>query len=531
MTRKGTFSAVWLLLAAPVLAGCVSQSSEPIDLQAIDLLSPDLSNLPLVRPGSEIEPRLDCYVDEGGVEVCNFRATVTNTEGNEVTIAVNPRDPLNILAGAKDYNPDATGGQCVWDGYYVTKDGGRTWKNGNMPGSNWKRLKDPTEPVTPLSKYWCATDPVVAFGPDGRAYYSVMGYQCDPGSASKTGRGVFPQGGINDFAWTCAGMYVAISRDGGETWLGDDIKEVGRIGPRLMHDKQWLTVAPDAKTLYLTWDWNAGEGPASQGHTAMAVSRDAGETWEPYFFLDTESAPGAGDNMPLYYPQVDVGADGSVSVIGTTFTNDGLGFGISRSTDAGRTWSRPREMFKIDAVPGALRGSAFRVFPMPNMAVDRTAGPFAGSIYVAWNGNGTATDGEFRESDVFVSVSRDGGGTWSAPARVNDDTPGNEKDQFMPAISVSPRGEVDVSWYDRRDDPGNHLFHTYFATSGDGGATFTKNIRVTDVASDEQYSHHQNGMIFLGDYRHGASSTLGATFLWTDTRNQRADVYVATVLR
>jgi hypothetical protein len=44
--------------------------------------------------------------------VCNFEATTVNTEGNEVTIAVNPLDPLNIVAGAKDYSP-WTAGDCV----------------------------------------------------------------------------------------------------------------------------------------------------------------------------------------------------------------------------------------------------------------------------------------------------------------------------------------------------------------------------------------------------------------------------------
>jgi Neuraminidase (sialidase) len=101
----------------------------------------------------------------------------------------------------------------------------------------------------------------------------------------------------------------------------------------------------------------------------------------------------------------------------------------------------------------------------------------------------------------------------------------------MPAISVGPDGIVDASWYDRRDDPANHLLGVYYSYSADGGATWAKNLRVSDVSFDEKYSHHQNGMVFLGDYREGASARGRTSFVWVDTRDQKADVRLATVLR
>src|SRR2546426_1812162 len=55
---------------------------------------------------------------------------VTNTPGaqNEVSIAVNPTNPLNIIATANDYR-----GGDAWCGVYATRDGGRTWLEQLLP--------------------------------------------------------------------------------------------------------------------------------------------------------------------------------------------------------------------------------------------------------------------------------------------------------------------------------------------------------------------------------------------------------------
>src|SRR2546426_10660942 len=55
---------------------------------------------------------------------------VTNTPGaqNEVSIAVNPTNPLNIVATANDYR-----GGDAWCGVYATRDGGKTWVGQLLP--------------------------------------------------------------------------------------------------------------------------------------------------------------------------------------------------------------------------------------------------------------------------------------------------------------------------------------------------------------------------------------------------------------
>jgi hypothetical protein len=65
----------------------------------------------------------------------NFEATIENGPANEVTIAVNPKDPDNLIAGGKDYTLGPSGnGYIVWSGYYWSEDGGKTWGNGLIWG-------------------------------------------------------------------------------------------------------------------------------------------------------------------------------------------------------------------------------------------------------------------------------------------------------------------------------------------------------------------------------------------------------------
>jgi hypothetical protein len=56
-----------------------------------------------------------------------------------------------------------------------------------------------------------------------------------------------------------------------------------------------------------------------------------------------------------------------------------------------------------------------------------------------------------------VRSSDDDGTTWSSPVRVNDDSLGNGKSQFLPAVAADyTTGNVAVTWYDTRNSGRNN---------------------------------------------------------------------------
>ena len=127
--------------------------------------------------------------------------------------------------------------------------------------------------------------------------------------------------------------------------------------------------------------------------------------------------------------------------------------------------------------------------------------------------------------DVMVKRS-DNGTTWSGPSRVNDDLA--RYDDWLPEVIVGSDGCPYVTWFDWRDDnltcAGRS--HIYVSRSGDGGATWVANERVSDVTSDWT-STFTNIAPNQGDYSHMAAGVRTVAWTWADVRNGDADAYAA----
>jgi hypothetical protein len=123
--------------------------------------------------------------------------------------------------------------------------------------------------------------------------------------------------------------------------------------------------------------------------------------------------------------------------------------------------------------------------------------------------------------DVMFARSTDGGASWSAPVRVNDD-PGNSAYQWFGTLSVSPAGRIDVIWLDTRDDPGGYDSALYYAHSWDAGVTWSQNQQLSPSFDPHVGWPQQDKM---GDYFHMVSTETGAHLAWAATFNGEQDVY------
>lgn len=136
--------------------------------------------------------------------------------------------------------------------------------------------------------------------------------------------------------------------------------------------------------------------------------------------------------------------------------------------------------------------------------------------------------------DIFYSRSTDKGGTFSPRARLTDDPIATDfANKYVPGISAAPNGRLDAAWADFRDDDGHLTSNTYYTSSSDGGATWSKNLRISSQGSNRHYGQFANYSDVRGPVG-VASDNYGAYISWDDTRNATdaapaQDVYFAAV--
>src|SRR6266702_7454039 len=116
---------------------------------------------------------------------------------------------------------------------------------------------------------------------------------------------------------------------------------------------------------------------------------------------------------------------------------------VTRSTDDGVTWGPFVKVVGGIRTVGSLPNTRFRDGILESFAASPT---YPGHLYVTWE------DWDGTQMDVRFSQSIDGGSTWSAPVKVNDnvDAAGAPTDQFQPSVAAGPGGAVAVAFYDRR---------------------------------------------------------------------------------
>jgi uncharacterized repeat protein (TIGR01451 family) len=172
-------------------------------------------------------------------------------------------------------------------------------------------------------------------------------------------------------------------------------------------------------------------------------------------------------------------------------------------------------------------------------------GGLAGQIFLAVDRSGTATDnniymfasvlpnGASNGTHVMFVRSVDGGLTFSAPLRINDDPINHDKWHWFGTLAVAPNGRIDVVWLDTRNAANNTDSQLFYSCSTDGGLTWSPNVAVSNAFNPFEGYPNQNK---IGDYitivsdETGGNVAYSATFNFNPTQGENEeDVYYVRV--
>jgi len=488
--------------------------------------------------------------------VTNYRVSRdAYTSHSEPTIAMDPLNHDHLMAGSKMYENNDK--YLFKIGTYESLDGGRTWEDqGHLPG--YCETSPQCDPANEAA-YRTTSDVTIDFDDEGNAYANVLDA---PGGTA---------------AFQGFNMTVHTKRPG-QPWSGPTVVHDNRVNAlttRLfLDDKNWIAVdnhtdtsggpnAPrDGKigTMYICWSFD-GTGAVPLQQIVVMRSLDGGRTW---------GGIRPGDNIPFPVSQktlvsgigchVAIGPKGEVYA--TWYDNQLNALMQSKSNSRGRLWSLAVPIAGIAGVNEPFAGESFRNLSLPTSAVDsqgnvyvvaaslnakgapllgnlplpevgrqiksgeldvseliemlgtKDANNIAGKDYKA-GGDGP---GPSSGSDIVLFKSTNGGRSYSGPVRVNQDAGNGDADQFQPWLAVTPSGQVNVSFFDRRNDPANYFIDTWLARSEDGGRTFSDrrvSQRMWDPAVNAPTSVSGK---FIGDYQGLVADDEVAIPFWNDTQ-------------
>ncbi|MEP7234158.1 MAG: sialidase family protein [Ignavibacteriota bacterium] len=411
---------------------------------------------------------------------------------DETTIAINPRDPNNIIIGANDYRSDSS------LSHFETFDGGKTWSWGSLR-SGWDFAANPT-------------DPSVAFNLAGKAFYCY-------GRAAQD-RFQYP---INEIL-----QYTSV--DGGNDWTLPSRILLDSTGDKIaaiLADKYYITIennsaSPYKNRIYVAWveyDLNR------KSRIRLTYSSNDGASWSDGAFITTTGN---------YQGPIPVcGSSGEVYVAYENIDTTKREIRFARSLDGGKTFpldkkianyvdlgplDPPGDSLAHPTIKGGLRVNSF-----PSIAANHSHS-HDGAIYLTW-----AAMGADNRHHIYFVQSGDAGISWSNPRTIEGDPSPIATDKFFPWIAVDDStGDIGIAYYDSRTDSTNILTDLFMLFSKDGGQNFTPK-RISGASSDV-YSTSSGLTNFFGDYIGLAARNKNWYPAWTDTRvGYDQDIYAAIV--
>ena len=396
----------------------------------------------------------------------NVDANGNNIAGdaaNEPSICVDPHNPNRMSIGWRQFNSVASNFREA--GFAYTTNGGTRWIAPGVLENNVFR-----------------SDPVLNSDTVGRFFYLSL-----------------VQNFFDDL-WR--------SITGGQSWT--------RIGPADGGDKQWFTIDTTNSSghgfQYQSWSTDGN----NFGGRQFTRSTDGGLTW-----MDPINIP----NSPAW-GTLDVDSAGNLFIGGVNLTTNRIW--CARSTNAKNggvipTFDRSTAVNLGGAIafgepinPEGLVGQVF-------LAVDRSGTSTNDNVYMLAS---IQPSGFTNGSDVMFVRSTDGGITFSAPRRINDDPVNHAKWHWFGTLSVAPNGRIDAVWYDMRNSPNNMTSQLFYSYSTDGGNSWSANVAVSSPFSPFiGYPNQQK----IGDYITVVSDDTSANVAYAATFNGEEDIYYVRI--
>ena len=471
-----------LTLSAGFLAFSFTVNAQEKSIQSADLKymhhevldDPYLPNAygnKLTAPGYRYDSRLKSGTGQSSiftaqVNVDEFGDNILGDAANEPSIAVNPWHPEVIAIGWRQFDNVASNFRQAGWGY--STDGGRTW---TYPGV--------------IEPGFFRSDPVLDYDAEGNFFYNSL---------------------TNDPDYYCT---VFKSNNGGMDW-DEGVPAHGG-------DKQWMAI-----------DRTYGDGHGN----VYASWTSYYSTCEPGFFTRSTDAGKHFENcieVPgnPYWATMAVGNEGELYIAGNNGVQDSIVVVRSLNVyqkDSVVMWDDPVMVYMGGIPTGWQPVNPAGLMGQVNVDVDRSDGPGRDNVYVLAS---IKRSMDKDPGDVMFTRSTDGGATWSAPLKLNDDI-STDNYQWFGTMAVAPDGRIDAVWLDTRDATGgSDSSALYYSYSIDEGLNWSENEKLSPLFDPHVGYPNQNKM---GDYIDMVSDSAGVHLAWANTMNGEQDVYYSRII-
>src|ERR1700726_1248934 len=456
------FICLALLSVIPIASG----QTAPHRLLPTDPLE-KYDNPPAYNFRIETSPRMISQYDLFTSHQVNVDAQGHNILGdaaNEPSIAVDPTNPSKMAIGWRQFN--SVQSNFRQGGWGYTSDGGTSW---TFPGV--------------LENNVFRSDPVLNSNETGNFFYlSLLQSFCDD-------------------MWR--------SLNSGQSWTRLPPEGGGGGG-----DKEWFTI-DKTNGMGHGFQYQAWSTAATCEGGQFSRSTDGGVTW-----MNPVNIP----DSPVW-GTLDVDTNGNLFIGGGNF---GSQFYCIRSSNAQNgnvtpTFDQTTSVnlggsidFGDTINPGGLAGQIF-------LAVDRSGTGTNNNIYMIASVQPTGAN---NGTDVMFVRSTNGGQSFSAPHRINDDPINHNKWHWFGTLSVAPNGRIDSVCLDTRNATNNTDSQLFYSYSTDGGVTWSANVAVSNSFNPFIGYPNQNKM---GDYITIVSDNTGGNVAYSATFNLEEDVYYVRV--